>query len=208
MENNNRNLEFIYEMGTLRFIPRIWRQFLNKDFANISEHIFRVMWTAIIIAKEEKADINKVIKMALVHDIVESRNSDVHYLSRMYTKRDDEKAIQDILKNTSIEKEFLELFNEYEEKKSIEAKIVKDADNLDVDIELQEQYVNGVKIKEDFQMMRDRVYEILFTDTAKKMWKEIQSSNPHDWHVKGNNRFTNGDWKKIDKSNSENEDLN
>jgi putative hydrolases of HD superfamily len=133
--------------------------------------------------------------MALVHDIVESRNSDVHYLSRMYTKRDDETAIQDILKNTSIEKEFLDIFNEYKERKSIEAKIVKDADNLDVDIELQEQYVNGVKIKEDFQIMRNRVYEILFTDTAKKIWKEIQNSNPHDWHVNGNNRFTNGDWK-------------
>lgn len=196
MENNNRNLEFLYEIGTIRFIPRIWRQFLNKDFANLSEHIFRVMWIAIIIAKEEKADIDKVIKMALVHDIVESRNSDVHYLSRMYTQRDDETAIRDILKDTSIEKEFLDIFNEYEARKSIEAKIVKDADNLDVDIELQEQYVNGIKVKEDFQVIRDRVYEILFTDTAKKIWKEIQNSNPHDWHVNGNNRFTNGDWKK------------
>lgn len=196
MEKNNRNLEFLYELGTMRFIPRMWRQFLNKDFANLSEHIFRVMWIAIIIAKEEKADIDKVIKMALVHDIVESRNSDVNYLSRMYTKRDDESAIQDILKDTSIEDEFLEIFNEYEERKTIEAKIVKDADNLDVDIELQEQYVNGVKVKEDFQVIRDRVYEGLFTDTAKKMWKEIQNSNPHDWHLKANNRFNDGDWKR------------
>jgi|TARA_R110002074_G_scaffold281947_2_gene453431 putative hydrolases of HD superfamily len=195
MENKKRNIEFLYEIGTIRFIPRIWRQFLNKDFANLSEHIFRVIWTAIIIAKEENADINKVIKMALIHDIVESRNSDVHYLSRMYTKRNDVAAIKDILKETSIEDEFLELFYEYEERKSIEAQIVKDADNLDVDFELQEQYVNGIKIKEDFQVMRDRVYEILFTETAKRMWKEIQNSNPHDWHINGNNRFNNGDWK-------------
>ncbi|MFK5981523.1 MAG: HD domain-containing protein [Flavobacteriaceae bacterium] len=195
MENKKRNIEFLYEMGTIRFIPRIWRQFLNKDFANLSEHIFRVVWTAIIIAKEENADINKVIKMALIHDIVESRNSDVHYLSRMYTKRNDVAAIKDILKETSIEDEFLELFYEYEERESIEAQIVKDADNLDVDFELQEQYVNGIKIKEDFQVMRDRVYEILFTETAKRMWKEIQNSNPHDWHINGNNRFNNGDWK-------------
>ncbi len=196
MENNNRNLEFLYEIGTLRFIPRIWRQFLNKDFANLSEHLFRVMWIAIIIAKEENADIDKAIKMALVHDIVESRNSDVHYLSRRYTKRDDENAIQDILKDTSIEKEFLDVFKEYEERKTIEAKIVKDADNLDVDIELQEQYANGVKIKGAFQVVRKRANEMLFTDTAKRMWKEIQNSNPHDWHVNANNRFTDGDWKK------------
>ncbi|MFP4514735.1 MAG: HD domain-containing protein [Parcubacteria group bacterium] len=196
MENHNRNLEFLYELGTMRFIPRMWRQFLNKDFANLSEHIFRVIWTAIIIAKEEKADIDKVIKMALVHDIVESRNSDVNYLSRMYTKRDDKGAIDDILKDTSVEDEFLKIFNEYEDRQSIEAKIVKDADNLDVDMELQEQYVNGVKVKEDFQVIRDRVYETLFTETAKKMWKEIQDSNPHDWHLKANNRFNDGDWKR------------
>jgi putative hydrolases of HD superfamily len=196
MDGENRNLQFLYELGTLRYIPRIWRQFLNKDFANLSEHIFRVIWIAIIIAKEECANLDKVIKMALVHDIVESRNSDVHYLSRMYTKRDDDAAIKDILRDTSIEQEFLDLFAEYEERKSIESKIVKDADNLDVDIELQEQYVNGIKVKEDFQVMRNNVYELLFTDTAKKIWKEIQTSNPHDWHIKGNNRFTNGDWKK------------
>ena len=76
-----------------------------------------------------------------------------------------------------------------------EAKIVKDADNLDVDLELQEHEVNGIKIKEVFKQTREAVYNKLFTDTAKKWWKEIQTSNPHDWHIKGNNRFTNGDWK-------------
>lgn len=193
---NNRNLDFLYEMGTMRYIPRMWRQFLNKDFANLSEHILRVMWTALLIAKEEGADMNKVLKMALVHDITESRNSEVHYLSRMYTKRNEEKAIKDILEGTSIEQEFIELFNEYEERKSIEAKIVKDADNLDVDMELQEHHANGLRIKEEFQHIRDRVYELLFTDTAKRMWKQIQQSNPHSWHVEGNNRFNKGDWKK------------
>ena len=196
MDKNKRNLEFLYEMGTLRFIPRIWRQFLNKDFANLSEHIFRVVWMSIIIAKEENADIDKVIKMALVHDIVESRNSDVHYLSKMYTTRDDDAAIKDILKDTSIEEEFLEIFKEYEKRETLEAKIVKDADNLDVDIELQEQYVNGVRIKEDFKEMRERVCELLFTDTAKKMWVQVQNSNPHEWHLRGNNRFNNGDFKR------------
>lgn len=195
MENTKRNVDFLYEMGTLRYIPRIWRQFLNKDFANLSEHMFRVAWIAMIIAKEEKADINKVIKIALMHDITESRNSDVHYLSRMYTQRDEHSAIKDLLKGTSLEEEFMALFHEYEERQSLEAKIVKDADNLDVDMELQEQYVNGIKLKENFQEMRNNVYELLFTETAKKLWKELQASNPHDWHVKGNNRFTNGDWK-------------
>lgn len=196
MADSNRDIEFLYEMGTLRYIPRMWRQFLNKDFANLSEHIFRVMWISVIIAKHEGANIDKVIKMALVHDIAESRNSDVHYLSRMYTDRNEEKAINDILKDTIIEQDFKNAIDEYEERKSLEAKIVKDADNLDCDMELQEQYVNGVAIKKDLQEIRNYVGDNLFTETGKKMWHQIQNSNPHDWHVMGNNRFTQGDWKK------------
>ncbi|MFH0779715.1 MAG: HD domain-containing protein [Parcubacteria group bacterium] len=195
MQNLKRNIEFLYEMGTLRFIPRMWRQFLNKNVANVSEHIFRTMWIAVIIGKEENADIGKIVKLALVHDVTETRNSEVHYLSRMYTKRDEEKAIADILDGTDIEKKFLELFHEYEKRESLEAKIVKDADNLDCDFEIMEHYANGIKIKEDWQPVRDRVRNILFTETAKLMWDEIQKSNPHDWHVNGNNRFNNGDWK-------------
>lgn len=194
MVKNNRNLEFIYEMWALRFIPRMWRQFLNKDFANLSEHIFRVIWIAIIIATEEKADINKVVKMALVHDIAESRSWDVHYLSRMYTKRNEEFAINDILEWTSIEKEFKKLFFEYEKRETIEAKIVKDADNLDVDFELQEQKVKWVKF-EDWEKMRKKVYEMLFTKTAKNLWKDLENSNPHNWHINWINRFNNWDWK-------------
>lgn len=203
MSDNTRNVELLYEMGTLRFIPRIWRQFFMKDAANIAEHTFRVMWTAILIAKEENADINKVIKMALIHDIGESRTSDVHYLGRMYTKRNEEKAMKDILKGTSIEEEFNELFLEYEERKTLEAKIVKDADCIDIHIELEELYVTGITLKKDFKEMYDSIHDLLFTQTAKKLWREIEKTNPHSWHLNANNRFKVGDWKKKDKSDDE-----
>lgn len=190
MEMGNRNIEFLYEIGALRYIPRSWRQFLNKNFANQSEHMFRVAWIAMIIAQKENADINKVIKMALIHDVGESRNTDTNYLTKMYTTRDDDKALQDILQGVAIEHEFLTLFQEYKERKTLEARIVKDADQLDVDFELQEQYANGVKVKEDFQTYREKVFEQLFTATAKDMWTSLKESNPHDWHVKGKNIFT------------------
>ncbi len=197
MDNLKRNIEFLYEIGSLRYVPRSWRQFLNKDFANVSEHIFRVMWTSAIIASEEKADVNKVIKMALVHDISESRVPEVHYLSRMYSKQDDEKALEDTFQKTALEQEFLALAKEYEERQTLESKIVKDADNLDVEIELREQVANGnaMQLAQDFSIIRQRVYNLLTTQTAKEMWMEIVISNPHDWHVNGRNRGNQGDWK-------------
>lgn len=193
-----RDLEFLYEIGTLRYLQRKWRQFLNADFQNIAEHKFRVVWIAMVIAMREGVeDINKVIKMALIHDIAESRTGDVDYVARQYNVRDEEVAIKDMLQDTTLEKEFIELWKEYEAKKTKEAQIVKDADNIDVDLELKEQEVKGYRLHPKWLEMRKMVAkDKLYTKTAKKLWKEIQRSNPHDWHVNARNRFTAGDWKK------------
>lgn len=193
-----RDLEFLYEVGSFRFLQRTWKQFLNPDFQNISEHTLRVLWISLILAKYECIkNYEKLLKMALVHDLSESRAGDVNYLSRQYCKRMEDVAIDDIFKNTILEDEFIKLWREYEEKKSLEAKIIKDADNLDVDLELCEQEARGHKLKEIWLKNRQRaVYEKLYTKSAKKFWKEIMNSNPHDWHINARNRFNHGDWKK------------
>ena len=72
------DINFIFEMGSIRFIDRMWRRFLNGDFATLSDHHFRVFWIAMVIASHEKGvDTGKIAKMALVHDIAESRAGDV-----------------------------------------------------------------------------------------------------------------------------------
>ncbi|OGK26929.1 hypothetical protein A3C28_06265 [Candidatus Roizmanbacteria bacterium RIFCSPHIGHO2_02_FULL_39_9] len=191
-----RDLELLYEVGCLRFLQRNWRQFLNADFSNETEHSFRVAWIAMILASYEGVkNIGKVVQMALVHDVGESRSGDVHYISRLYTSRDEEMAVKDVFDGTVMEKEMIELWKEYEERKTIEEKIVKDADNLDVEFELKEQEVKGETLRKYWLDTRKRVYKKLYTASAKKMWKDVQDSNPHDWHFFARNRFTAGDWK-------------
>ena len=94
------------------------------------------------------------------------------------------------------DKEFISLWKEYEKRDSIEAKIVKDADFLDIDLEIKEQEVRGNKIGDGWKNMRLKIFKKLYTKTAKEIWKAIQTSNPHDWHYKGRNRFIDGDMKK------------
>jgi putative hydrolase of HD superfamily len=84
----------------------------------------------------------------------ESRSGDLHYVSRQYSSRDESKAIQDTLGQTILEKELIELWEEYEEKKTKEAQIVKDADNLDVDLELKEQEERGHNLRKFFSPIR------------------------------------------------------
>ena len=194
----NRDLELLYELGCLRFIPRGWSQFLGSNFANLAEHHFRVIWLALLLAKMEKrGNPYKIMKMALVHDLGESRTGDVHYISRQYTKRDELKAVRDILKNTSLEKEFLDAWHEYETRKTIEARIVKDADWLDVDLEIMEQKAAGRLHMEAWNQNRKVMHKIFFTKSAKKLVKAIQKSDPLAWYKNARNRFTEGDYKLI-----------
>ncbi|MBI4363505.1 MAG: HD domain-containing protein, partial [Candidatus Doudnabacteria bacterium] len=79
-----RDLELLYEIGAFRFVNRTWVQMLSPEFASTTEHTYRVMWLSLIIAKYEGVtNYEKILKMALVHDLPESRTGDVHYVSRL-----------------------------------------------------------------------------------------------------------------------------
>ncbi len=192
------DINFLYEMGSIRFIDRMWHRFLGGNFATLSDHHFRVFWIAMVIAAHEKnVDTGKIAKMALVHDIAESRAGDVDYLARQYVVRNEELAINDMLTGTAIEKEFRELWEEYEKRESLESKIVKDADNLDVDFELAEQAAGGNALQGLWRENRRFVSKAkMYTDTAKRMFEQLEGSNPHEWHLNGRNRRNSGDWQK------------
>lgn len=178
----SRDILLLYELGSLRHVKRTWQQFFQDEVANDAEHMFRVAWIALIIARQEGVkNEEKILKMALMHDIGETRSPDTNYLSKLYSSRNEMKAITDMLDGTSIKEDFLLLYKEYEERKTIESKIVKDADNLDVDFELQEFAVKG----NDFRKLwpRTTVREALFTKTAKKLWDELYKTDPRLWHI-------------------------
>ncbi len=204
-EKLNRDLEFLYEVGAFRWVRRTWEQFFSTRAASNAEHSYRVMWTALVIAKMEKqagqeVDEEKILKMAMLHDLPESRTGDVNYMSRQYTTRNEDRAVADIFKETSVKKEFAALWKEFAQHKSLEAKIVKDADNLDVDLELAEMKAEGHTMSDQFKPHRKLNYEHkLHTKSAKELWEQIQKSNPYDWHLNGRNRFNGGDWTKYRK---------
>lgn len=186
-------------MGSLRYMPRAWERYLGPGFANVTEHHFRVAWIALILAaREGMTNTDKILKLALVHDISESRTGDVDYLSRQYVERNELLGIQDIFAGTVLEKEFVGLWEEYENLSSPEARLVKDADNLDLDMELREKAISGSPLEKIKHYGRKMVFEFkLNTATAKKLWPMVKQANPHDWHATSpRNRYVGGDWAK------------
>ena len=182
-----RDIEFLYEIGSLRNIPRAWIQHLAADCASTLEHTLRVVFLALLIGRKEGVkNEEKLIKMALVHDLAETRTADLAYVHKVYTKTDDARAAKDQLAGTAFA-DLEKILQEYEKRGSKEAKIVKDADNLDIDLELRELMERGNLVAKKKQPLRRLVRDKkLYTKTAKKLWDEIQRSDPSSWHLSAN----------------------
>jgi 5'-deoxynucleotidase YfbR-like HD superfamily hydrolase len=119
----------------------------------------------------------------------------VNYVSRMYVDRHEGRAMKELAQKTSIETRLLELWEEFEEQGTLEARIVKDADMLDVDFDLMERAHQGSNIRESLVGTRDRLREKLYTKSARTLYGQLCATNPHAWHLHGTNRVTAGDWK-------------
>lgn len=184
-----RDIEFLYEIGSLRNVDRGWKQHLGMDCASDLEHTFRVIWLALILARHEGKpyDRQKLLTMALMHDIAETRVSDHSYVQKAYvTNIDEETAIKDLFAETALE-EMVPIAEEYERRESYEAKLVKDADNLDIDLELKEMAQKGSALPAKFKKFRDMVRnEKLYTESARRLYDAIQTSDPDSWHVAAN----------------------
>ncbi len=193
-----RQVQLLFELSSMRFVQRGLKQFLAPNVTNIAEHTYRVQWIALLLGKMEglnEQELGKVAIMAMSHDCSEIRTGDVNYISRLYTKRNEPEAVQDTFGGTELHDLIEPLFHEAEAKESVCAKIVKDADNLDVDLEFKELEAMGWPVPEVLVATRVHVYEHkLFTKSAKLIWEQIQKSSPHDWHGKNKNRLNTGDW--------------
>lgn len=188
MDNNFRDLEFLYEIGSLRNTQRNWRQQLGLNCANDLEHNMRVIFIAMILAKRinQPIDEKKLLLMAFVHDLSETRVSDLNYVNKVYVTADEAAAAHDLFKETSLS-DLEQILIEFDKRECLEAKIVKDADNLDVDLELKELEEQGSLLVKKWASIRQKVRdEKLYTEEAKKLWDEIQVSDPADWHLKTN----------------------
>jgi putative hydrolase of HD superfamily len=180
---------FLYEVGTMRKVARAHRQtLLTNDLSdNISSHSYRATWIGWILAKEEKADSNRVTLMCLIHDISETRSNDQNWVHKKYVKVFEDEIINDQIKGMPMEKDLKEILGEYKERKTKEAKIAKDADLIDQILLLKEYVWQGNKEAADWlgkNKGRDNVqYKLLQTVSAKKLANEILKQKPSDWWI-------------------------
>jgi putative hydrolase of HD superfamily len=171
--------DFLFEAGMLKRTPRTGFQFLGSGSESVAEHILRTVYTAFCLAHiSKKADKNKLILLALFHDFLEARIGDLNYMNKKYTTTDEKKAMEDALKGLPFENEIRELFEELWAGKTLESKLIKDADNIELLLQLKEQKDLGNPYADDwiyFTLQR------LITKEGKKLAEVIINTDSTNW---------------------------
>lgn len=133
---------FIEIVGLLKKTKRqgwINKRIPHQNVESVSDHMYRMSIMSWIFSSSD-IDLNKCIKMSLIHDIAESLVTDItpdDLIPKDEKIAREFKTINYLLSlinnfNCSFANEILDLWMEYEENASLEAKYVKDLDKYEM----------------------------------------------------------------------------
>ena len=170
-------IEFIREIDKLKYIFRKTKLINSDRPENDAEHSWHLAMMAIVLAghANEPIDLEKVMKMVLIHDIVEIDSGDVfaYDTTKSHDNFDEElkaaRRIFGILPKEQAE-EFINLWIEFEEMKTPESKFARALDRLEP--LLQNASNNGGTWRE-FDVKYDKVIEKkkAIKDGSEELWK-------------------------------------
>ena len=165
MQNEDllKQIEFIKEIDKLKYIQRKTKLFNSDRNENDAEHSWHLAVMALILTQHANTDIDilKVVKMVLIHDIVEIDAGDVfiYDTQKNHSNTDEElmaaKRIFGILPKEQAE-EFIAVWEEFEAGETNEAKFARSMDRLEP--LLQNTSNNGGTWRE-FDVDYQKVYE-------------------------------------------------
>ncbi|QQR82766.1 HD domain-containing protein [Candidatus Campbellbacteria bacterium] len=174
-----RTVDFIYETNIHSQTPRSGFWFLGSGSQSVAEHLFHVAMIGYALAYfEPKANREKIVLMSLFHDIGEGRTSDHNYVHQRYGRLAEPEAVKDIANSVPFGAEIQELFEEEQARKTLEAQLVKDADQLEWMATLRGEEIKGnVKAKKWIAVTQKR----LKTKAGKKLGRLLATTHPDSW---------------------------
>jgi putative hydrolase of HD superfamily len=123
-------MRFFFELGLLKDMQRTGWYFIGeRDGDCVAAHCFRASFIAHWLARKVRANPDKCMRMALIHDVGETRVWDINKVSASYTEKDEERAAKEAMKGSF--DGFSRLYGETKERKSKDALVARDADLLE-----------------------------------------------------------------------------
>lgn len=137
MERIEKQLKFILEIDKEKQIKRKTLQSNGKDFEDDAQHAWHMAIMTLLLNEyaNEEIDVLKTISMLLIHDLVEIDAGDTYAYDNQGLKTQStreakaENRIFNLLPENQAKKMF-DLWNEFEERKTAEAKFARALDNF------------------------------------------------------------------------------
>jgi len=190
----SQRANYLNEVGMLNHTPRSGFAFLGTGAQSVAEHILRMLHIAFVLARTHatRVDELRLLHLVMFHDLPEARTSDHNYVNRKYVAEDLDKLLDDGAREWCCGEEIVAYIREFEAAETEEARLARDADQLELLLMLKQQGDLGNPHVDDWiapllarlktDAGRQLAEEILAT-----RWDEWWFGNKHDPHwVEGN----------------------
>jgi putative hydrolase of HD superfamily len=169
MTDKDALVEFLLEAATLKRVPRSgWQMRGVPHVESVAEHSFGVGLMALALADVVEAetpartlDLEKVLVMAMLHDLAEVRLTDLpvsaqRLIPPAVKSEAEASAVENMLAPLSQAERWTALWLEYEEHAGPEARLVRDADKLEMMVQCLRYEQAGSRGLEEFWQATDR----------------------------------------------------
>jgi len=172
-------IQFLFEVGMLKKTPRSGYQFLGTGKESVADHSFRTAVAGYVLATmDPRADPSRVVLMCLFHDLPEARTGDHNYVNKRYVTADESAALADQVQGLPFGPDIKRLLAEFNALETLEARIAKDADQIDLILELKGELDTGNPRAEEWLFFAQ---QRLITENGKRMAQEILSTDGDAW---------------------------
>ena len=183
-------LPLLIELQRLKRLDRTgWTlRGLPNGTESVAAHSFGVACTAMLVADElsrqgVEINVEKVMRISLLHDWAETRVGDMPRTAKMYfggevTRKAETGAFTDIVRPLNEANDYLDLFEDYESRESLEARLVKAADVIDLLVQVLALERAGARGLDEFWEIAENP-DFQLTGSAKEITNQLVLSLLH-----------------------------
>ncbi len=179
MSSETKLVDFFFELNSLNRLQRTGFAFLGAGGESVAAHSFQVIALAWALGSlRSDVDSERLMIMALFHDLAETRIGDFNLVQKQYARADEALAVAEICKGLPFGKRIEQVIEDYAEGRSIEARLTHDADQLALLLELKQMIDVGYETP---RRWIDPVCARLRTDLGRRFSQLILAAHKDRW---------------------------
>lgn len=172
-------VDFLFEAGFLKRLARSGYPYLGSGDESVADHTCRTLYIGYVLGQlSDGIDMSRLLKMCLFHDFPEARMGDLNYVNKQYVESNEEKVLAELSDRLPFGEEIAALVREFNDKRTPEAILANDADQLDLLLHVKEQADAG---NPQTGPWVEYAYERLSSDPARQLARLAMKTDSTDW---------------------------